>query len=425
MVKLSVFLSSCIFLTAQDVLLEGVSAVVGNTVILKSDVSQLVSMTALQNKIDLNKDPAVFTQLQAQALENLINRQVLLEMAKLDSVEVKDKDVSDAMDRQIENIVSQAGSVDIAEEYLGQSIKSYRRDFWIDMRDLLITEQYQFSLINNININRGGVIRFYEEYKDSLGFLPTLYRMNHIQLSVKSSNSNISDALSKIKNIRNKATSGESFHSLAAAHSEDPGTSSRGGDLGYVKRGSLVPEFESIAFTQDIGLISEPILTEFGYHIIETLDRQGEKARIRHILIKPKITASDETISYDFALTLKDSVINFNTFKQLAKLYSDDETTRKIGGDLGWIDLPNFPIPELAQAVQTMSSIQVCSLPIKTSVGYHLVWISDVRPGGKPTLVDHWPEVEKMALNQKKSVWFQEWLEQARSRLFISIREKY
>jgi parvulin-like peptidyl-prolyl isomerase len=72
-----------------------------------------------------------------------------------------------------------------------------------------------------------------------------------------------------------------------------------------------------------------------------------------------------------------------------------------------------------------MSSIQVCSLPIKTSVGYHLVWISDVRPGGKPNLVDHWPEVEKMALNQKKSVWFQEWLEQARSRLFISIREKY
>ena len=128
--KLFVFLSSFAFLAAQDFLLEGVSAVVGNAVILKSDVSQFVSMTALQNKIDLNKDPAVFTQLQAQALENLINRQILLEMAKLDSIEVKDKDVSDAMDRQVENIISQAGSVDIAEEYLGQSIKEYRRDLW-------------------------------------------------------------------------------------------------------------------------------------------------------------------------------------------------------------------------------------------------------------------------------------------------------
>ena len=97
--KLFFFFSSFIFLTAQDVLLEGVSAVVGNTVILKSDVSQLVSITALQNKIDLNKDPTAFSQLQAHALENLINRQILLEMAKLDSVEVKDKDVNDAMDR--------------------------------------------------------------------------------------------------------------------------------------------------------------------------------------------------------------------------------------------------------------------------------------------------------------------------------------
>ena len=195
------FLCSFVFLTAQSVMLEGVSAVVGNTVILKSDVSQLVSMTALQNKIDLNQDPAVFEQLQAHALENLINRQILLEMAKLDSVEVKEKDVNDALDRQVENIVSQAGSVDIAEEYLGQSIKSYRRDFWIDMRDLLITEQYQFSLINNINIDRDGVTLFYEEYQDSLGSLPTLYQMNHIQLSIKPSDTSISDALSKLSLI--------------------------------------------------------------------------------------------------------------------------------------------------------------------------------------------------------------------------------
>ena len=417
------FLCSFVFLTAQGVLLEGVSAVVGNTVILKSDVSQLVSMTALQNKIDLNQDPAVFEQLQAHALENLINRQILLEMAKLDSVEVKEKDVNDALDRQVENIVSQAGSVDIAEEYLGQSIKSYRRDFWIDMRDLLITEQYQFSLINNINIDRDGVTSFYEEYQDSLGSLPTLYQMNHIQLSIKPSDTSISEALSKINNIRNKIISGEPFHSLAVLHSEDPGNSSRGGDLGYVERGSLVPDFESVAFTQNIGQISEPILTAFGFHIIETLDRQGEKAKIRHILVKPKITVSDEKISFDFALTLKDSAISFNKFKQLAKTYSDDERTRKIGGDLGWVNLSDFPIPEFAQAVQAVSSIQRCSLPIKTPAGHHLLWISNVRPGGKPNLTDHWTDVEKMALNKKKSVWFQEWLEQARSRLFISINE--
>ena len=158
--KLFIFLSSFIILIAQGGLLEGVSAVVGNTVILKSDVSQLVSMTALQNQIDINKDPSVLKELQVRALENLVNRQIILEMAKLDSVEVKEKDVNEALDRQVENIISQAGSAEIAEEYLGQSISSYRRDYWIDIRDLLITEQYQFSLINQININSVVFVQF-------------------------------------------------------------------------------------------------------------------------------------------------------------------------------------------------------------------------------------------------------------------------
>ena len=136
--KLFVYLSSFVFLLAQEGLLEGVSAVVGNTVILKSDVSQLVSMTALQNKIDINKNPSVLKKLQVRALENLINRQILLEMAKLDSIEVKDKDVNEALDRQVENIISQAGSVEIAEEYLGQSLRSYRRDYWEEIRLFLL-----------------------------------------------------------------------------------------------------------------------------------------------------------------------------------------------------------------------------------------------------------------------------------------------
>ena len=419
--KTYILLSSFVFLAAQNFLFEGVAAVVGNAVILKSDVSQLVSITALQQKIDLNKNPETYSLLQAQAIESLIDQQVILEMAKLDSVEVKEKDVDIALNNHIENIISRAGSQEIAEEYLGRSIKSFRRESWVDMQGQLIIEQYQYSLLNKITINREGVVEFYKEYQDSLGFLPTLYRINHIQLSIGPSNESVSSALSKINKLRLKITSGESFRSLAVAHSEDAGTSPQGGDLGYVQRGTLVSEFESVAFTQDVGLVSEPILTKFGFHLIETIDRQGEKANIRHILIKPEITASDEIRVFDFALTLKDSLLNFDTFKQFAKTYSDDKITKDIGGDLGWVDLSNFPIPEFALAVQTVSSISVCSSPIKTSAGYHLIWISGVRPGGKPNLLDHWPEVESMAINQKKLIWFKDWLKQAKSLLYISI----
>ena len=419
--KTYIFLSSFVFLTAQSLLFEGVAAVVGNAVILKSDVSQLVSITALQQKIDLNKNPETYSLLQAQAIESLIDQQVILEMAKLDSVEVKETDVDMALNNHIENIISRAGSQEIAEEYLGRSIKSFRRESWADMQGQLIIEQYQYSLLNKITINREGVVGFYEEYQDSLGFLPTLYRINHIQLSIGPSSESVSSALSKINKLRLKITSGESFRSLAVAHSEDAATSPQGGDLGYVQRGTLVSEFESVAFTQDIGLVSEPILTKFGFHLIETIDRQGEKAKIRHILIKPEITASDEIRVFDFALTLKDSLLSFDTFKQFAKTYSDDKITKDIGGDFGWVDLSIFPIPEFALAIQAESSIGVCSSPIKTSAGYHLIWISAFRPGGKPNLLDHWPEVESMALNQKKLIWFKDWLKQAKSLLFISI----
>ena len=165
--KTYIFLSSFVFLAAQSLLFEGVAAVVGNAVILKSDVSQLVSITALQQKIDLNKNPETYSLLQAQAIESLIDQQVILEMAKLDSVEVKETDVDMALNNHIENIISRAGSQEIAEEYLGRSIKSFRRESWADMQGQLIIEQYQYSLLNKITINREGVVGFYEEYQDS------------------------------------------------------------------------------------------------------------------------------------------------------------------------------------------------------------------------------------------------------------------
>ena len=408
-------------LASQDAVFEGISAVVGNTVVLKSDVSQLVSMTALQQNIDLKKNPEVYSQLQSHVLQGLIDQRVIIEMAKIDSIEVKPKDVDDALDQQIEKIISQAGSKTLAEEYLGQSIKSFRREYWQDMQDRLITEQYQFSLLNKIKISRNEVDLFYKDYHDSLGFLPTLYKTNHIQIPVTANHNALEKARNTITDLRNKILSGVSFHSLAIDHSNDPGSAKSGGDLGYVQRGSLVTEFEAIAFTQDVGMVSHPVLTEFGYHIIETLDKQGEKARIRHILIKPDITEADDVSSYQLAMSIKDSVKNIDSFKQFAKKHSNDNSTKNIGGDLGWIDPSNFPIPEFSQAIQSMSSINECSLPLKTSVGYHLVWVSDIRPGGKPTLTDHWTEIEEIALNHKKSKWFQDWLTKAKSVLFISV----
>ena len=135
-------------------------------------------------------------------------------------------------------------------------------------------------------------------------------------------------------------------------------------------------------------------------------------------------TASfNSDISFSFAKTLKDSIFSYQLFKFFAKKYSEDLKTKNIGGSLGWVNPEELPILEIKEAIKSMDSINICSFPIKSSLGYHLLWISDVRPGGPPNISDHWPEIENFALNNKKADWFQKWLHQSKSILFIDVYE--
>jgi peptidyl-prolyl cis-trans isomerase SurA len=146
----------------QEKYIEGIAAIVGDNVILKSDLSQVVSMTALQHRIDPNKNPKRFQTLQHEVLQSLVDQKIILEMAELDSIEVKEKDVDNALNQQIETFVSQAGSEEKAETSLGQSLSSFRREFWYEMRDRLISEQFQYSLLSNIKTNREDVFSFFK-----------------------------------------------------------------------------------------------------------------------------------------------------------------------------------------------------------------------------------------------------------------------
>ena len=150
------FLFYAVFLHGQnqDMPIDGIAAIVGENIILKSDVSQVVGITALQMGLDAGKDKAALEKLQANVLGSLIDQKVILEMAKLDSIEVAEKDVESALEQQIETFILRAGTEKMAEAMLGQSLNDFRREYWYDMRDRLITEQYQQRLIMSVNINR-------------------------------------------------------------------------------------------------------------------------------------------------------------------------------------------------------------------------------------------------------------------------------
>ena len=413
-----------IFFTAQTFAqqqhIDGVAAIVGENIILKSDVSQVVGMTALQQGLDVSKDVDVLMKLQEGVLSSLIDQKVILEMAKLDSIEIADKDVENALDQQVENFILRAGSEDVAETMLGQSLSDFRREFWYDMRDRLITEQYQQQLIMSVNINRDGVFNFYEEYKDSLPDFPIKMKIRHLLTRIKAGEESKKNALFEINQIRDRILNGELFSDLAKAFSDDPGSKNNGGSLGYIRRNQMVKEFETKAYTQEINSISDPVETVFGYHILETTEKSGEKIKVRHILISPEVTEKDESLAYKYALSLRDSSTNLNKFKKLVFEKSEDDQTQKIGGDLGWITPNNSPIPEISEVLGLLE-VGECSRPVKTSFGYHLLWLEEVRPGGKPSLDLHWTEIEEIALNHKRMIFFKDLVSEARDKFFVKI----
>ena len=401
---------------------DGVAAIVEEHLVLKSDLAQMVNMSIIQNKIDPAKDIEKIKALEITILESMIDQKIILKKAELDSVVIEESEVDLALDQQIQMLISQSGGEKKAEEALGQSIKSFRREFWYEMRDRLLSEKYQQQLINNIKVTRLDVLDFYKTYRDSLPTIPLKAKVRHCLIKVKPSEAAKKSSFLFLKDLKTRIEQGESFSNLAEKYSEDPGSKSKGGNLGWVKRGSLVKSFETVAFTSPLNFVTDPVESEFGFHLIETLKKKGDKVLVRHILNIPKKTEEDKFLFFNFATNLKnDSIKTFDDFIFYTKKYSDDESTKKMGGNLGWINPENYSIPEIGLAIKHVKK-EECSPPINSSEGFHLIWVENFKKGGKPNLQDHWFDIENMSLNKKKMDWYQRWLKKSRENIFIEVK---
>ena len=421
MKKIFIFVSLLVFIKSQTLFVDGVAAVVENKIVLKSDLNQMVNMMAIQQKIDPNKNPDKYLGLRQAVLNSMIDQKILLELANQDTtIEVGEKEVDQALDAQVENIIGQAGSKKEAEKMLQQTIKSFRSEFWFEMKDKIISERFQQKVLSKIKVSKNEVLSFFETYKDSLPFFPTEAKMRHLLIVSEASEDAKKETISLLKDIVKKIKKGEDFGGLASSYSMDPGSKNKGGNLGWVKRGSLLKNFEEVVFTIKTETISEPIETEVGYHILEVFERKGDRARVRHILIIPQITKEDEKRAFDFALSLKDSCVSLDLFKDFTEKYSKDIQTSQIGGDLGWINPKTYPIKEIGLAISIIEP-EKCSLPINTSFGFHLLWLEGLKPGGQPNLKNHWAKIEALSLNNKKLIWYEDWIKKEKEKFFIKI----
>tara|TARA_Y100001970_G_C14022594_1_gene744326 strand:- start:120 stop:989 length:870 start_codon:yes stop_codon:yes gene_type:complete len=288
------------------------------------------------------------------------------------------------------------------------------------MKDKIISEKYQQKMLSKIKVSKKDVFSFFETYQDSLPLFPAEAKVRHLLITPEPSDIIKKEIVYLLKKIKERVLLGENFEKLAKEFSMDPGSKNKGGNLGWVKRGSLLKNFEETTFTIKTKTISDPIETEVGFHILEVSERKGDRAKVRHILIIPEITKEDERRAFNFANTLKDSCLTLDDFKKNTKKYSKDNQTSDLGGDLGWITPNNYPIKEIGQSI-SLINIGECSLPINTSFGLHLLWLEKIKKGGKANLEDHWPKIEMMALNNKKMNWYDNWIKEVKNKFFIKI----
>lgn len=402
----------------EEILLDRVASVVENKIVLMSDVVLAANAVAAQQKINPNTSPAIYKKLLEDSRESMVEQLLIIEMAEQDSVEILDKDVDKALNQQIENIISQTGGKEQAEAVLGKKISEFKRSYRDDMRGKLLAEKYTSSLTSSISVSRGDVVDFYNTYKDSMPSFPTLYKTHHILLEIKPSEKSQKTAYEKTLNIKKEITQGLSFEEAAKKYSSDPGSKDKGGNLGYVSRGVFVDEFEKVVFTVEKNKLTDPVKTQYGYHLIEVLERTGEKVLARHILIRNEITDFDKKETYEKANKIKNSIKSFDDFYKAAQEFSDDKTSNSNGGLLGMIDLEYYQVPEIKKVIKDIN-IKTISSPILTNFGYHLIWVENIKEGGTPDLENNWLDLKEMALNKKKSDWYNNWIQGVKNKFYI------
>jgi len=276
------FVPFCLY--AQPVqVLDKIIVKVDNQIILQSDL-ELAYLQALQQGERIPPG----TDLKCKVLETLIINKLLLAKAELDSVTVESRMVDDNLNRRMNYMIASIGSKEKLEEYYKKSVEQFKSELRKQVRDQMVIQKMQDNITKDMKINPNEVRKFFAEIpRDSLPYFSKEVEVGQIVRFAKIDKKRKTEARVKLLKLKERIQNGESFDELAKIYSDDPGSAPAGGNLGYWGRGVMAPEFEAAAMRLKKGELSDPVETQFGFHLIELMDRRGDEYNARHILIKP------------------------------------------------------------------------------------------------------------------------------------------
>lgn len=303
--------------------------VVGDEPILQSDIETEITRRKYEKQTIEGNPYCVIP-------EQIAIQKLLIAQAKLDSITVSDAAVSQQVDARIRYFVSQIGSKEKVEEYFKKSMADIREAMTTTVHDQLLAQEMQRSIFSNVRITPADVKRFYSTFpKDSIPTVPEQVEVQIISISPQITLAEEERIKSQLRDFREKIESGEyQFSTLAILYSEDRGSALQGGELGFMTRGKLVPEFANTAFAlYDKTKVSRIVESEFGFHIIQLIERKGDQVNCRHILLTPKVGYQERMQATQKLDSIASEIRNGNsTFTENALRYSEDELSQQNDG---------------------------------------------------------------------------------------------
>jgi peptidyl-prolyl cis-trans isomerase SurA len=312
----------------QPKTVDGVAAVVGGDIILQSEIEEQYDVYNKQNF----GEPLSY----CDVFEELLFQKLLIHHAEIDSVTVGEDEVESNMDRRIQQLIMQMGDQKKLEDFYGKSVVEIKEEMRELVRDQLVAQRMQMKIVEGIEVTPSEVRAFYEAIpKDSIPLINAEVELSQIVKYPEISKEAEQEVIEKLQGLKERIENGTSFSSMAILYSEDPGSNKKGGEYKGIQRGVFVKEFEAVAFNLKRGEISAPFKTEFGYHIVQLLEKRGEELDLRHILIKPKLTQENLQEAKSFLDSISVAINQGEiTFEEAARLYSDDENTRFNAGQM-------------------------------------------------------------------------------------------
>lgn len=403
---------------------------IDNYIVLKSELE-----AAYQNYLTEGNPGS--DQAKCGLLNRLIMNKLMVAKAEIDSVLVTDAEVDQNTTQRMAVILQNYGnSAEELERQYGKTMDQIKFELRDQIREQLLAREMTQRITKDMDITPSEVKKFFNKIPtDSLPYYSADAEIGQIVKVASVSKQQKEDTKARLEDLRTRLLNGENFNELAKKYSEDPSAQHNGGEMGYVGRGAMVPEFEATAFKLRKGEISRPFESPFGFHILQLIDRRGNEYNSRHILISAVPSSSDIERASKFIDSLRRKILKDSIkFEQAAKLFSDDAETKGHSGyftdpDGGMRVALNTIDPAVYLTIDTMKVGHISkSLPYRTDrqkEAVRILYFKAKVPPHQANLSDDWHRIQSAALAEKKDKAINKWFIKARQDVFINIDPSY